>query len=172
VLVDQPGLMKARVRFREHRKHAAVRGIPFLINFQQWWLIWEQSGHWHERGRGRGKYVMARFADRGPYAVGNVKVILWEENVAEQEYSPERRAAIAQYNRDRGPRSAATRAKISARLMGHRNTVGYKPSIDTRRRQSIAARRRNANPAYLAKLSAAAKEASKARARDTSGRFA
>jgi hypothetical protein len=79
----------ARVRFRSHIRGAVQRGIPFLMTFEQWWSIWQQSGNWHERGRGNGKYVMARFADRGPYAVGNVKIILWEENNAEREFGYE-----------------------------------------------------------------------------------
>jgi hypothetical protein len=170
-VIEEPGAAE-RVKFREHRKHAAVRGVPFLMIFEQWWSIWQQSGHWHERGVGRGKYVMARLGDRGPYAVGNVKIILWEENAAEREFSPEERAAIARRNRDRGPRSAETKAKISAKSKGNRSMLGRKHSIDTRRRLSIAAKHRWADPANLAKLSATAKEASNTRSRDASGRFA
>jgi hypothetical protein len=54
-----------------------------LLTFDEWWSIWEQSEHWHERGVGRGKYCMARFGDCGPYAIGNVKIIPQEENVRE-----------------------------------------------------------------------------------------
>lgn len=75
-----------RKAFLNHRGHAASRGVPFLMTFEEWWSIWEQSGHWSERGRRSGQYVMARFGDRGPYAAGNVKIILSEENRAEVEY--------------------------------------------------------------------------------------
>ena len=64
--------------FRQSRYRAARRGIPFPMTFDQWRRIWQKSGHWHERGTGRGKYQMARIGDRGPYAVGNVKIITHE----------------------------------------------------------------------------------------------
>jgi hypothetical protein len=72
-----------RDRFGQHKRSAGRRGVPFLLTFEQWWSIWQQSGRWHERGCVRGKYVMARLGDRGPYAVGNVKIIPCEENSSE-----------------------------------------------------------------------------------------
>jgi hypothetical protein len=67
-------------KFGTQRKHSRHRGIQFLFTFQEWMTIWEQSGRWHERGRGREEYCMARFGDTGPYAVGNVKIITNYEN--------------------------------------------------------------------------------------------
>jgi hypothetical protein len=68
--------------FLRQRCTAKGRGIEFKFKFWDWWLVWEKSGHWHERGRGRG-YVMARFNDAGPYSPENVKIVLAAENVAE-----------------------------------------------------------------------------------------
>lgn len=70
--------------FQIHRHSAEkVRNIPFLLTFHEWLQIWTDSGHLLERGRGRGKYCMARFGDAGPYAVGNVQIILHTENTSE-----------------------------------------------------------------------------------------
>jgi Alpha-glutamyl/putrescinyl thymine pyrophosphorylase clade 2 len=64
-----------------HRRHARGRNIPFLITFEEWLAVWQESGHINERGNGR--YVMSRPGDVGPYAVGNVRIILCGENVKE-----------------------------------------------------------------------------------------
>lgn len=71
---------------------------------------------------------MARLGDKGPYAVGNVKIITNLENIRERKFSPETLAKIREAKRNvsqetreklRKARlgktcSAATRAKISA----------------------------------------------------------
>ena len=89
-----------RGRYKVHRHNAARRGIEFSLSFAQWWGIWKRSGRWNERGRGRGRYVMARKGDAGPYAVGNVKIIRNEENGAEHQYSAEERTRMARARRD------------------------------------------------------------------------
>jgi hypothetical protein len=43
--------------------------------------IWLASGHFEDRGRGSGKYVMARNGDAGPYSQLNVSICLFEQNV-------------------------------------------------------------------------------------------
>jgi hypothetical protein len=70
-------------KYLSHKSGAASRGIPFLFTFEQWWEIWQHSGHWHERGHGKDKYCMARPGDIGPYAVGNVKIVTNSENFSE-----------------------------------------------------------------------------------------
>lgn len=67
--------------FISQRGNAHRRGIGWELNFWQWWKIWEQSGRWHQRGRGRG-YVMCRRGDVGPYALGNVFIATAIENVS------------------------------------------------------------------------------------------
>jgi hypothetical protein len=73
----------ARRRFSQQRWCAKQRNIPFRLTFEEWWSIWELSGHWHERGYRRGQYCMARYGDQGAYEVGNVRICLVEENYAE-----------------------------------------------------------------------------------------
>ena len=72
-------------KYLSHKSGAASRGIPFLFTFEQWWEIWQHSGHWHERGHGKDKYCMARPGDIGPYAVGNVKIVTNSEILAKRE---------------------------------------------------------------------------------------
>jgi hypothetical protein len=73
------------------KTNAKRRNIPFLLTYEQWLRIWQQSGHLHERGCKRGQYVMARFGDTGPYSVDNVKIILVGDNHAERYFTPEYR---------------------------------------------------------------------------------
>lgn len=62
------------------RLSAKKRKVPFNLTFDQWVTIWNESGHWHERGRRKGQYVMARLGDKGAYEVGNVKIITVRQN--------------------------------------------------------------------------------------------
>jgi hypothetical protein len=82
-------------KYQSHRSHAKARGISFNLTFEQWLKIWTDSGHLSERGNKAGQYVMARFQDRGAYAVGNVRIITVEENKAEHRMSIEGRAKIS-----------------------------------------------------------------------------
>lgn len=66
-------------RFIEQRRNAKTRGIGWELTFWQWWSIWQQSGHWHERGRGQG-YVMCRLNDVGPYSEDNVFIATAADN--------------------------------------------------------------------------------------------
>lgn len=66
--------------FHSQRQNAATRGIGWELNLWQWWTIWQESGHWEERGRGAG-YGMCRKNDTGPYSVGNVYIATGVENI-------------------------------------------------------------------------------------------
>ena len=66
------------------RARARKRGIDFLLTFEEWFKVWDDSGHLHERGRLKHQYCMARVGDVGAYAVGNVKIITMGENGKEQ----------------------------------------------------------------------------------------
>ena len=70
-------------KFVAQRMQARRRGIDFFLTFDEWMGIWAQSGLLSERGKGIGKYNMARFGDTGPYAVGNVFIMRHEENTRE-----------------------------------------------------------------------------------------
>lgn len=69
--------------FCRQRMNAAKREIGWELNLWQWWSIWQQSGHWVERGRGQG-YVMCRAGDVGPYAIDNVFIATARENSSVQ----------------------------------------------------------------------------------------
>lgn len=66
--------------YTQQRNNARIRGIDWLLTFAEWWGVWSRSGKWSDRGRGRGKYVMARHGDSGPYQLGNVKIVHFEDN--------------------------------------------------------------------------------------------
>jgi len=78
---------------RSHSKHplrlygsqqsnANTRGVGWNISFPDWWKIWQDSGKWELRGRGKG-YCMARLGDSGPYEVGNVEIITIGQNFSD-----------------------------------------------------------------------------------------
>lgn len=131
-------------RFDTHKSNAKSRGIEFLLTFEQWFKIWTDSGHLHERGNRGHQYCMARLGDKGPYAVGNVKIITCNQNHSAQELSPDARGRIAFAHIDNQyalgyKQSAEQRAAKSASLLGnthgsankgknlgHQNLLGYK----------------------------------------------
>jgi hypothetical protein len=80
-----PILRKAKDQFFNQRCAARYRRIKWKMTFEEWWKIWSDSGHWEKRGRRVGQYVMARFGDKGPYSVENVKIMRAEANIQERE---------------------------------------------------------------------------------------
>jgi hypothetical protein len=76
-------LKKPTRAFNQQRGNAHRRGIGWDLTLWQWWSIWQQSGHWAERGRGQG-YVMCRKGDNGPYSLGNVFIATARENCSER----------------------------------------------------------------------------------------
>jgi hypothetical protein len=68
------------------------------------------------------QYGMARFGDKGPYAIGNVKIILNSENTIEAHLGKKR--------------SDETRERIGLTAKGNKRWVGKKHSDDTKRKQS------------------------------------
>jgi hypothetical protein len=67
--------------FIEQRSNARQRGIGWELTLWQWWLIWQQSGFWKNRGLGAAKYCMCRLNDVGPYAVDNVYIATGRDNL-------------------------------------------------------------------------------------------
>lgn len=87
-------------KYQNHKHHARTRGIGFELTFSQWLEIWEESGHWDERGNFADGYVMQRIGDQGPYAVGNVFIGRHVDNIAESNALYARRRAIRVDERD------------------------------------------------------------------------
>lgn len=73
-------VVKATRQYACQRNNARKRGISWNFNLWSWWLIWEASGKWSQRGKGQGKYCMARKGDTGAYEAGNVFICLCIEN--------------------------------------------------------------------------------------------
>jgi hypothetical protein len=67
--------------FIRQRRTARSRGIGWNLTFAEWLAIWSTSGKLALRGRNKGQYVMARLRDAGPYAIGNVEIILGADNI-------------------------------------------------------------------------------------------
>lgn len=53
---------------------AKFRKIEWLLTYEEWLQIWNDSGRWDQRGRGTGKYCMSRVGDTGPYSKDNVYI--------------------------------------------------------------------------------------------------
>lgn len=118
--VELRRLRKPCYAYRNQMNAAARRGIAWELTLMQWWAIWQQSGHWAERGRGQG-YVMCRFGDVGPYAVGNVFIALATHNSAE---------AQAKKKIDPSLPIGVRRTK-SGRYVAHRNIDGVHLRLGT-----------------------------------------
>ena len=97
-------------KYYDQKSHAKARGIPFLLSKEEWWDIWQKSGHWEQRGRGVGQYCMARYGDKGPYAVDNVFIQLSSLNV--------RQAQIGNKNNVGIVRSAEYKEKVRNAKLG------------------------------------------------------
>ena len=100
--------------YNTHEKDAKERGISFELSIDDWLEIWIKSGHFFDRGHKKGQYCMARFGDKGPYAVNNVKIILHSENVVEGLRGKPKSEQTRQ--RMSKPKSPEHRAKIIAHL--------------------------------------------------------
>ena len=64
--------------YRQQRNNAKRRGVAFLLTYEEWCKIWDDSGMYAYRGRHG--YVMGRINDEGPYEVGNVEIITATDN--------------------------------------------------------------------------------------------
>lgn len=70
-------------QFKEQRRSANMRAVGWKLNISDWWRIWQDSGKWSERGRGKNKYCMARLDDAGAYEIGNVHIVTNSDNMRE-----------------------------------------------------------------------------------------
>jgi hypothetical protein len=139
-----------RQAYARHRWMAERRGIGFELTFFEWLTIWRDSGHINERGQGRGRYCMARLRDQGVYVLGNVKIILNEDNSREAPrpvFTDELRRKLSEAQRGH-PVSAETRKKLSEHFRGRPTGRKTVHSADARRKMSEAVRRAWERGAY------------------------
>lgn len=116
----------------KYKLDALGNPVKMRMSLQQFADIWDQSGHWDQRGRKKDEYCMARHNDIGHYEVGNVKIITNAENVSEAQKSrpspnkgkPSPLKGRPSPNKGRPspkkgiPRSIETKDKISAKRKG------------------------------------------------------
>lgn len=76
-------LKRAKRAYGGQKSTAKIRGVEWQFTFETWLQWWLDSGHWHERGRGIGKYQMCRIGDVGPYSPDNCFAGLYEQNVCD-----------------------------------------------------------------------------------------
>jgi hypothetical protein len=68
-------------KYNTQRRGAIARGIEWQFTFDEWVDWWGDDII--NRGHHKGKLVMARHGDRGPYHPNNVRKALAEENCSE-----------------------------------------------------------------------------------------
>lgn len=73
-------MLSDRRQFSMQKARAKQRGIEFKLTFDEWLGWWKATGHYHERGKNKGKYVMARKGDSGAYELGNIECITHSRN--------------------------------------------------------------------------------------------
>ncbi len=82
-LKHQKKILTDHEKFNLQRLRAAERGVVWNLEYWEWLQIWQDSGHFHERGNKKGLWVMGRNGDQGPYEFGNVKIIPFETNCSQ-----------------------------------------------------------------------------------------
>src|SRR3990167_8676990 len=72
MMADSYGHERTPTRaFKMQHLNAHRDGIGWELTLWQWWTLWQESGHWDQRGRGNG-YWMLRLDKSKPYAMCNV----------------------------------------------------------------------------------------------------
>lgn len=125
-------MIKLKSAFYCQKAVAKARNILFLLTFDEWLKIWINSGHLPERGRGKGKYCMARPGDVGPYSVDNVKIILFGDNTREAHvgrvHSEETKKKQSELSKNRR-HSEKTKTKMSVSHTGKPKTAEHRENL-------------------------------------------
>ncbi len=141
----------ARNRHRNQKHYAASRGIDFDLTFEQWWKVWQDSGHWRKRGPLPHQYCMARGTtkrpDVGPYKLGNVRIITNRKNREEQgmDYMFGNKHALGSKHTEEWKQQASIR-KIGNTYAAVPWTKKEKKLISKRTKESWELRRRKYGP--------------------------
>ena len=70
----------ATAAYREQKNSCRLRGIPWELPFEDWWRLWQESGHWNERGRTRDAYCLTRIDYAQPFSVANALITTLAES--------------------------------------------------------------------------------------------
>jgi hypothetical protein len=73
-----------KAQFRRRRAEELRRGMVWELTYEQWWRIWQESGHWTERGSKGSQYGLFRLNPEGPFSVENVAVQLYSKVARER----------------------------------------------------------------------------------------
>lgn len=112
--------------FIQQRNNSLSRGILWDLTFWQWWMLWQASGKWEQRGRTKNAFVMCRRADAGGYSMGNVFIGTLAENSANQPNNPYR-SAHPDFEQAMARKKKAGRSRPSANM--HRVNVGLPKGV-------------------------------------------
>ena len=144
-------------KYKEHKNSTYYRNdkdgnrILMKLSFEEWLDIWEKSGKWDLRGRGKGKYCMSRKNDIGHYEIGNVEIKLFTSNSSEgvrrvfTEEENKKKARPGELNGMFGKKhsdEAKQKIKEKNRLQDRSWMIGRKHSEETKQKQSLAAKNR------------------------------
>lgn len=122
--------------FSCQKKNALTRGVVWNLKLWDWWQIWQQSGHWEERGRAADAYVMCRFGDAGPYEVGNVYIATLRHNSRVQPNNPYRKSH-PDFDKAMASKAKATERQRNVACR-HRVNVGLPRGVTFHRGKFIA----------------------------------
>lgn len=119
------------IAWRAYSAHARTNGrldraghsIAMRLTFRQWSELWLNSGHWHERGRSRGKYVMSRHHDLGDYAIGNVSIRTHASNSSEANANNRQKLVAAAVTFAKSPQGRAVRSEQMTRVWAKRKAL-------------------------------------------------
>lgn len=70
-------------KYKAQRQQAKERGVEWKFTFEDWCELWQDSGHWAERGPTG--FVMCRYGDIGPYSIDNVYIAHHLQNKKDQQ---------------------------------------------------------------------------------------
>ena len=108
---------KIMSKYYDHKHNASKRNVDFLLTFDEWWKIWQDSGHWEDRGPHKGQYCMSRYGDIGPYSPTNVFIQLTSNNTSDAQNG------IPDLIRQGIPRTTKEKAAISLATKGKSKSI-------------------------------------------------
>lgn len=75
--------------YLDQKCQAEARDIEWALTYEEWLEMWLVSGHYNNRGKGRGNYQLCRFYDEGAYSTTNCYIGTVEENQKERHKIPD-----------------------------------------------------------------------------------
>jgi hypothetical protein len=131
-----------RHKYNCQKTHAKIRGIEWHFTFEEWVAWWGDD--FINRGRTKGKLVMARIGDQGPYHPDNVVKITNIDNSKEANIgriqTAEQRAKNSTSNTGR-KHSEETRKLISKSNTGKKKSAEHRANLSRSKKEMWAKRK-------------------------------